>query len=70
MSIENRIERLEEAAIKRRVKEFDFTLLTDAELLALDACYRKAEETGAPVHQCITPEAEAVIQRIWNTPRA
>ncbi len=70
MNLQNRVSKLEAAEVRRKIDEFDLTLLTDAELLALDACYRKAEETGKPILECITPEVDAAMERVFNTPRA
>ncbi len=58
MTIKSRIERLEGAR-----GAWDLTLLTDAELIALEAGWSKAAATGQPVTDYITPELEAALRR-------
>jgi len=60
MNLQNRIDRLERAA----APTFDLTRLTDAELLALEACFSKAEAEGCPLDQYFTPEVDAALERV------
>jgi hypothetical protein len=62
MSLENRIAKLE--AANGNAGEWDLTRLTDAELLNLHAAQSKAEATGKPVADYITPELFAALERI------
>jgi hypothetical protein len=60
MNLEKRIDKLE-AAIGD-TSAWDITLLTNAELVALEACLSKAVAAGKPV--CLTPDLEAAIHRL------
>ena len=64
MNLQTRVGRLEDAAAERDASAWDLTLLTDAQLLGLEACFRKAEVTGESVHAHITPELEAALERV------
>jgi len=64
MSLESRLERLESAARQSTLPTHDLTRLTDAELLALEACFSKAEARGLPLDQYITPEVYAALERV------
>ncbi len=61
MNLQTRIGKLEEA-IGDEPSAWDLTLLTDAELIALEACLSKAVAAGIPV--CLTPELEAALLRV------
>ncbi len=63
MNITSRLERLERAT-QRDAPAHDLTLLTDAELLALEACFSKAEAEGCPLDQYITPEVDVALHRV------
>ncbi len=63
MRLETRLERLESAARQSTLPTHDLTRLTDAELLALEACFSKAEAEGCPLDQYFTPEVEAALER-------
>jgi len=63
MSLETRLQRLERAPQSGELP-YDLTLLTDAELLALEECFSKAEARGLPLAQYITPEVDAALQRV------
>jgi hypothetical protein len=58
MSLQSRVERLEEAASHF---DYDLTLLTDAELLALNDCYTDA---GDYLPERVTPELVAAMERV------
>jgi hypothetical protein len=60
MGLKARVSRLENAAFAG----WDLSLLTDAELEALIACYQKADETGKPAHLLITPGLAAALERV------
>ena len=60
MNLQNRIDRLERAA----TPVHDLTLLTDAELIALEKCYSEAEALGISPERLIPPELEAALRRV------
>ncbi len=60
MNLDSRLNKLE-AAIGDAAA-WDLTLLTNAELVALEACLSKAVAAGKPV--CLTPELEAANHRL------
>ena len=60
MNLLSRIDRLEHAA----PPGYDLTLLTDAELVGLEACLSDAEARGVPPEHLITPELEAALRRV------
>lgn len=62
MNLETRIGKLE--VVIGDTAAWDLTLLTDAELIALEACLSEAVATGFPVHTVITPELEATLERV------
>ncbi|HEX8843818.1 MAG TPA: hypothetical protein VF791_04205 [Pyrinomonadaceae bacterium] len=62
MSLQTRVRKLEGAVEPSDV--WDLTLLTDAELEALIACYEEANERGTPAAQLITPELSAALERV------
>ncbi len=64
MNLTTRLERLESAARQSTLPTHDLTRLTDAELLALEACFSKAAAEGRPLDQYITPEVEAALHRV------
>ncbi len=64
MSLQNRIDKLERIAEAGTGTLWDMTRLTDAELLALEACFSKAEAEGCPLDQYFTPEVEAALHRV------
>ncbi len=64
MNLQTRVERLEDAAVARDASAWDLTLLTDTELIDLEACLSKAVATHESVHTYITPELEAVLERV------
>ncbi len=61
-NLETRLGKLE-AAIGD-TSAYDLTLLTDAELIGLEACLSKAEACGEDVRELITPELEAGLERV------
>ena len=61
-NLETRVGKLESAI--GDASAWDLTLLTDAELIALEACLSEAVTTGFPVHTVITPELEAALERV------
>jgi len=67
MNLETRIGKLE-ASIGDEPSAWDLTLLTDAELVALEACLSEAVAAGFPV--CLTPELEAAMARLRLKPRS
>jgi hypothetical protein len=58
MNLQSRVERLEEAASHF---DYDLTLLTDAELLALNDCYTAG---GELLPERVTPKLLAVLERV------
>lgn len=62
MSVQTRVRKLEGAIEPSDV--WDLTLLTDAELEALAACYEEANERDTPPSQLITPELAAALERV------
>lgn len=64
MNLQTRIERLEDQAAEREPSAWDLTLLTDAELRGLEACYRQAVVSGELVHIHVTPELAATLERV------
>ena len=65
MNITSRLERLERAT-QHDAPTHDLTLLTDAELLALEECFGKAEARGLPLDHYFTPEVEAALRRAYS----
>jgi hypothetical protein len=63
LNIISRLERLERAT-QASAPTHDLTLLTDAELLALEECFSKAEARGLPLDQYLTPEVYAALHRV------
>jgi hypothetical protein len=61
MGLDERLKRLEQRAGVRDFA-YDLTLLTDAELLALEACTSEAEASGDGVR--LTPELESALNRV------
>jgi hypothetical protein len=59
MNLDSRLNKLE-AAIGDAA--WDLTLLTDAELIALEACLSEAVAAGIPAR--LTPELEAALERV------
>jgi hypothetical protein len=64
------VELLTDAQIDAMIEQsdYDVRLLTDAELNALRDCY--TDDTGELIPERITPELEAALERVFNTPRA
>jgi hypothetical protein len=60
MGLKETVKRLESAM--GDTSAYDLTLLTDAELLALEACTSEAEASGDGVR--LTPELEAALNRV------
>ncbi len=60
MNLQNRIDRLERAV----PPVHDLTLLTDAELIALERCFSEAVSRGVVPDQLITPELKAALRRV------
>jgi hypothetical protein len=61
MNLDSRLNKLE-AAIGDAA--WNLTLLTDAELLALERCLSEAVAFDEPLHTYITPELEAALLRV------
>lgn len=64
MNLKARVERLEDNMAERQALEWDLSALTDAELINLEACFSRAKAIGEPVHQLITPELYAALERV------
>jgi hypothetical protein len=62
MNLDSRLNKLE-AAIGD-ASAWDLTLLTDAELIALERCLSEAVAVDEPLHTYITPELEAALLRV------
>jgi hypothetical protein len=60
MGLKETVKRLEAAL--GDTSAYDLTLLTDAELLVLEACTSEAEASGDGVR--LTPELEAALNRV------
>ncbi len=60
MGLKETVKRLESAM--GDTSAYDLTLLTDAELLALEACTSEAEASGDGVR--LTPELESALNRV------
>jgi hypothetical protein len=60
MGLKETVKRLEAALSD--TSAYDLTLLTDAELLALEACTSEAEASGDGVR--LTPELESALNRV------
>ncbi len=61
MNLDSRLNKLE-AAIGDAA--WDLTLLTNAELIALERCLSEAVALDEPLHTYITPELEAALLRV------
>ena len=62
MNLQTRVERLESAI--GDAGAYDLTLLTDAELIDLEACLSRVAQTGEAVHTLITPELAGALERV------
>lgn len=60
MNLQTRVERLEEAQTAKDMAAWELALtrLTEAEVIELEACYRKAVAAAELVQNYITPELE------------
>jgi hypothetical protein len=61
-NLETRISKLE--TVISDTSAWDLTLLTDAELIDIEACLSRAEQTGEDVRTLITPELVAALERV------
>jgi hypothetical protein len=61
MNLQTRIGKLESAIGDAA---WDLTLLTDAELIDLEACLSRVAQTGEAVHTLITPELAGALERV------
>jgi hypothetical protein len=73
MGLEQRVSKLErqaeDAAVKRAVADCDLTLLTDDELISLEACFSEAKARGLSLEhlqQQLTPELKKVIDKCFS----
>jgi hypothetical protein len=64
MNLETRIGKLESAI--GDAAAWDLSLLTNAELIGIEACLSEAEQTGEDVRTLITPELESALERVMR----
>ncbi len=65
INLENRIEKLESATAEASdIAAFDLTLLTNAELIGIEARISEAAATGEAVR--LTPDLEAALERVMR----